>query len=600
MTVHQFCRGVFLSATLLMSTGVYAAVCEFSVSNEWGSGFTSSVTITNDGDQAIDGWEVVLNFADATQISGMWNADLQGSNPFTAGSKSYNSTIAPHSSTSFGFNSQKAVANAPATRPTLSGICSAAGNTPPIARASADPVSGEAPLQVGFDASGSSDTEQDSLSYFWDFGDGVSSTEVAPTHTYTEEGNYTASLTVNDGEFDSAVSQLQITALPEEPDAVECEVTVHYEWNTGFTTAVRLINTASVAVTDWAVTLDYAGAASIATLWNAELSGNSPYTASNLSHNATIAPGGSVAFLYNARKTITGSPASIPSLGGLCTSSNTNSAPVARVSATPLEGTAPLEVDFSGADSSDPDGDLLDYSWDFGDGTTASGAEVSHSYSGAGEYSATLTVTDPGRAADSEAITIAVNPPPPPIAHCEYSVSEEWDHGFTTAIRITNTGEQPIVGGWAVSFDFGGSAVITHAWNTNISGGAPYTGTNMAYNATIPANGTIEIGFNAAKTTPFTAAQPPVLGGLCDGSTINRPPVAAATADPLSGAAPLSVTFVGSESSDPDGDMLSYHWDFGDGSSSTQASPAHTFSDVGDYTVTLTVTDTEGRTDRFM
>lgn len=208
-----------------------------------------------------------------------------------------------------------------------------------------------------------------------------------------------------------------------------------------------------------------------------------------------------------------------------------------------------------------------------------------------------MTVADPARASDSEAITITVSEPAPAIAHCEYSVSEEWDHGFTTAIHITNTGEQPIVNGWAFSLDFGGSAVITHAWNTTISGSGPYTGTNMAYNATIPANGTIDIGFNAAKTTPFTAAQPPVLGGLCDGSTINRPPLATATADPVSGAAPLSVTFAGSESSDPDGDVLSYHWDFGDGSSSTQASPVHTFSDVGRYSVTLTVTDTEGRTD---
>lgn len=329
MTVHQFCRGVFLPATLLMSTGVYAAVCEVSVSNEWGSGFTSSVTITNDSDQAIDGWEVVLSFFDNTQISAMWNADLEGSNPFRARSRSYNGTIAPNSSTSFGFNSQKAAANTPAIRPALSGICSDTGNTPPIAHASADPVNGEAPLRVGFDASGSSDAEQDALSYFWDFGDGASSTEVAPTHTYTEEGNYTASLTVNDGEFDSTVNLLQITALPAEPDAVQCEVTIHYEWNTGFTTGVRLINTTNVAVTDWAVTMDYRGAASIATLWNAELSGSSPYTVSNLGHNATIAPGDSVAFLYNARKTNTGSPAPIPTLGGLCGSSNTNSAPVA-------------------------------------------------------------------------------------------------------------------------------------------------------------------------------------------------------------------------------------------------------------------------------
>ncbi|CAA0100825.1 Alpha-L-arabinofuranosidase C [Halioglobus japonicus] len=597
MTTHQFYRAVLLSAALLISSGAYAADCAFTVSNEWGSGFTSTVTITNDSNQAIDSWEVLLHFSDDTQITGMWNANLSGNSPYSARSKSYNSTIAPNSSTTFGFNSQKSVLNAPATRPELAGICSGSANTAPNASASADPQRGEIPLQVDFDASGSSDPEHDTLSYVWDFGDGSSSTEVAPSHTYTQAGNYTATLTVNDGELSSDTRDLLITALSVEPAGVDCEVTIHYEWNTGFTTGVRLINTSNVGITDWSVTLDYSGASSIATIWNAKLSGNGPYTASNHSNNATIAPNSSVVFLFNSRKAATGSPASIPTLGGLCTGSNTNNAPIAHVSATPLEGTAPLSVDFTGVNSSDPDGDRLVYAWSFGDGETATGESVSHTYSKAGVYSATLKVTDPGYASDSTSIDITVNQAAPPVADCQYSISDEWDHGFTTAIRVTNTSELPIVGGWAISFDFGGTAVITHAWNTDISGNAPYIATNKDYNATIAANSTIDIGFNANKTSAYTAAQPPVLGGLCEGSTINRPPNATASAAPDSGAAPLSVTFVGTASTDPDGDTLIYHWDFGDGSSSTEASPVHVYNDVGSYTATLTVTDTQGRAD---
>ena len=78
----------------------------------------------------------------------------------------------------------------------------------------------------------------------------------------------------------------------------------------------------------------------------------------------------------------------------------------------------------------------------------------------------------------------------------------------------------------------------------------------------------------------------------------NRPPVAAASCDVNYGAGPLAVQFDGSASSDPDGQTLTYRWNFGDGTpTSTQANPAHVFSAPAGvptaYTVTLTVTDTQ-------
>ncbi len=73
-------------------------------------------------------------------------------------------------------------------------------------------------------------------------------------------------------------------------------------------------------------------------------------------------------------------------------------------------------------------------------------------------------------------------------------------------------------------------------------------------------------------------------------------PIAQATADPTSGQAPLDVAFSAEGSNDPDGDTLSYAWDFGDGQSATDANPTHTYTDDGDYTATLTVTDTTGLT----
>ncbi|MBE2320370.1 ThuA domain-containing protein [Solirubrobacter sp. CPCC 204708] len=76
----------------------------------------------------------------------------------------------------------------------------------------------------------------------------------------------------------------------------------------------------------------------------------------------------------------------------------------------------------------------------------------------------------------------------------------------------------------------------------------------------------------------------------------SRTPLAKASADKDSGVSPLTVTFSSAGSEDPDGDALTYEWDFGDGSAkSTQANPAHTFTTSGTFTVQLKVTDTSGK-----
>ncbi|WP_432099880.1 carbohydrate-binding protein [Streptomyces sp. WAC 04229] len=76
----------------------------------------------------------------------------------------------------------------------------------------------------------------------------------------------------------------------------------------------------------------------------------------------------------------------------------------------------------------------------------------------------------------------------------------------------------------------------------------------------------------------------------------NRNPVAKASADRTSGGLPLTVKFSSQGSSDPEGKPLTYSWDFGDGSTSTQADPSHTYTTKGTYRPTLTVRDAEGLT----
>jgi len=81
--------------------------------------------------------------------------------------------------------------------------------------------------------------------------------------------------------------------------------------------------------------------------------------------------------------------------GGIFRIAFSNQAPTAVATATtPITGSAPLTVSFSGTGSTDPNGDPLTYAWTFGDGTTGSGPSVSHTYAAVGTYNVTLTVND--------------------------------------------------------------------------------------------------------------------------------------------------------------------------------------------------------------
>ncbi|HEV7700961.1 MAG TPA: PKD domain-containing protein, partial [Pyrinomonadaceae bacterium] len=76
----------------------------------------------------------------------------------------------------------------------------------------------------------------------------------------------------------------------------------------------------------------------------------------------------------------------------------------------------------------------------------------------------------------------------------------------------------------------------------------------------------------------------------------NLPPHAVAAADRTAGHAPITIQFDGTGSSDPDGSIASYLWDFADGTTSTESQPRHNFSTAGTYRVKLTVTDNAGAT----
>lgn len=81
--------------------------CEFIVNDEWNTGFTATIRITNDGTTAIDGWQVGWEFTDGSMVDYLWNANLTGTNPYSATPLSWNSNIAPGAFAEFGFTGIK-------------------------------------------------------------------------------------------------------------------------------------------------------------------------------------------------------------------------------------------------------------------------------------------------------------------------------------------------------------------------------------------------------------------------------------------------------------------------------------------------------------
>lgn len=152
-----------------------------------------------------------------------------------------------------------------------------------------------------------------------------------------------------------------------------------------------------------------------------------------------------------------------------------------------------------------------------------------------------------------------------------------------------------------------------------ISGGTPVTitGTGFASGASVQFGSVAATNVNVASSTSITATTPAQAqatvnvvvtnsdgqsGTLVNGYSYvnsgdpgNEPPIVNASANPTSGAAPLSVSFT-SSATDPDGSIISYHWDFGDGQNSNLQSPMHTYQAAGNYAAKVTVTDNLGAT----
>ena len=241
--------------------------------------------------------------------------------------------------------------------------------------------------------------------------------------------------------------------------AAECTYTLGDEWGTGFVANITVTNDRATPANGWEVQWQYTTNTTLDSSWGASVSGSQPYVASNQPWANRLAPGQSVTFGVQGTKRP--GEAEIPTVrGDLCGHGLENQAPVALFSLQQNESA----LDLNASDSSDPDGDLLSYTWDFGDGFQAEGLQLSHNYEQAGTYTVTLTVSD-GYLSHTSTQTVTVEsvilPPNQPLP------DDDWLH--VDGNQIVDSNGYPVWLAGANWFGFNTTERTLHGlWSVNL------------------------------------------------------------------------------------------------------------------------------------
>jgi PKD repeat protein len=425
------------------------------------------------------------------------------------------------------------------------------GNQPPMAGGGV-PVMGVVDMAVSFDGSDSSDPDGTIVTFDWAFGDGNFGTGVTPSHTYATPDIYIVLLTVTDdgGATDSTITAACIDASNQSPLP---DANGPYTGTVGMDVVFDGTGSSDKDGTILAHAWDFGdGSTGAGAMPSYTYAAAGNYCVSLL----VIDDDGATALGYTTVSIDSANQSPVPDANG------------------PYAGLVDVPVTFDGTGSSDPDGHLVSLVWDFGDESrSGSGEQPSHTYTAEGTYDVTLTATD-DQGAVAQMVTQSVI-------------------GVGNAPPAAEAGG-PYVGtvGVAISFDGTGSidrdgSIATYDW----AFGDGMTGTGATPSHIYSDGG----DYNVSLTVTDDAGVPASDRAMASIGAASQPPVADANG-PYAGSVDAAVSFDGSDSSDPDGSIATYDWDFGDNTAGTGANPTHAYTAEGTYPVTLTVTDDTGET----
>jgi len=397
-----------------------------------------------------------------------------------------------------------------------------------------------------FDAMNTTDADGDALEFFWDFGDGNSGKGERVSHTYVQPGNYTASLVVTDNSGqvgNSAYHTFSVTLnIPPAADAGDDLI--------GAPKEVINFDAGKSSDPDGQI---------IRYLW--DFGDGKRQEGMQVSHSYSRAGH------YPVTLRVQDNSSSPLNAGSDQIDAWINSPPVV-IAGKDFPCSPEQTVTLSGKQSYDADGEIVDYFWDLGDNSQKTGREIDHSYPTPGKYTIKLTVADNAGAINSESshqFVITVNDPPLPeieIDRMRVAVGE--DIGFSGKKSVDRDGK-----------------IIEYSWDFGDRGSANGAAVKHAYDSPGRYWVTLTVQDNSTTDSEFRDTKKEVI--------INYPPVAEAGTDQWVTASQLF--FDGSVSSDQDGSIIAYNWDFGDGGKGGGAKPSHVYANPGIYTVKLTVTD---------
>jgi len=402
---------------------------------------------------------------------------------------------------------------------------------------------------LAFDASASSDADGRIVAYEWDFGDGSHAAGVRAGHAYDRPGRYQVRLEVLDNSESvcrsaSAEAGVLINAAPvaklSGPDRGSPGETLTFDGGHSVDTDGHLISYT------WSF-------------------GDGEGGLGPVTRHGFKGPG-----LYRVRLTVrdNSGTTSAEVTDSIAVKINAHPVPTAGDDRRVALGET---VVLDGRPSRDPDGEIVSYRWDFGDGISAETARAEHDYAAPGAYRARLTVRDnSGTTSDtaSAAVNVLVNAAP-----------------------VARAGKAQNVSTSGLTFDGSASSdpdgrIVRYEWD--FGDGETGSGDRTTHVYALP--GTYQVVLSVTDNSGTRSAT----ARDTTSATINEFPIADMGWDREVLAPGEQLMLDGSRSVDPDGEITSYEWDFGDGSQATGVRVQHTWQRAGRYGVGLTVRDNSG------